>query len=94
MIKENETSTRTAEPIAFMRGGRLFQIVRCSDGQGYIGYRDGRVVSCGSESGEVARRLLAAERSAGSGMHDPGFHGAHRFPSNAAVASPAPSDLS
>jgi hypothetical protein len=47
-------------PIIFMWGGQLFQIARSPDGQGYVGYRDGRLVSRELERGEVARRLLAA----------------------------------
>ena len=47
------------QPIAFMRGGSLFQITLAPDGQGYVGYRDGRVVSRGAARGEVVRGLLA-----------------------------------
>ena len=51
--------TRPASPLAFMRGGHLFQIARSTDGRGYIGYRDGRVVGRGAQRSEVARRLLS-----------------------------------
>lgn len=48
-----------------MRGGQLYQITQAPDGQGYIGYCDGRVVSRGSARGEVARDLLVQDNPAG-----------------------------
>jgi hypothetical protein len=50
---------RMNSPIAFMRGGHLFQIFRSQDGREYVGYRDGRVVGRAAERGEVARGLLS-----------------------------------
>ena len=57
--------TRRTEPVAFMRGGQLYQIALAPDGQGYIGYCDGRVVSRGSVRSEVARGLLVQNNAAG-----------------------------
>lgn len=63
---------RAPQPVAFMRGGRLFQIAKAPDGQGYIGYRDGRVVGRAAERGEVARYLLAASDGTEQELFGPG----------------------
>ena len=54
---------RRPQPIAFMRGGRLYQIARAREGLGYVGYRDGRLVASGAEKADVVKVLLAASRA-------------------------------
>ena len=60
---------RRPQPIAFMRGGQLYQIVKSPDGQGYVGFRDGRVIGHAADRSEIARRLLADQPSSCSGAN-------------------------
>jgi hypothetical protein len=43
-----------------MRGPRLYQIAKAPEGDGYVGYRDGRLIANGAEKADVARTLMNA----------------------------------
>jgi len=45
-------------PLHFMRGRHAYIVAPARDGEGYIGYRDGRVVARDAERANVARALI------------------------------------
>jgi hypothetical protein len=51
---------RRHSPISFMRGRRLYQIAPAREGQGYVGLRDGRIVTTGDKKADVAKTWIGA----------------------------------
>jgi hypothetical protein len=47
-----------AQPLRFTRGRHAYVVARAYDGDGYIGVRDGRIVTRGLERARVTRALI------------------------------------